>query len=184
MSQSNQNIVTEGLSGKVYQLVFRQWFGRTIVAKRPRKFTTDTVNQLNVRETFKAAARYAKAAITDAAMKLAYKAKAKPGQSAYNIAMVDFFKPPTIGEIDTGNYSGQSGGSISIEAFDDFKVKDVRVKITKANGALVEEGDAVLSSDGLHWLYSATTTGTVAGNVITVTATDLPGHAGSKQKTL
>lgn len=184
MSQSKNNIVTEGLSGKVYQLVFKQWFGRTIVAKRPRTFSTVTANQLSIRESFKAAASYAKAIITNAALKLAYREKAKPGQTAYNMAFADFFKPPSIGEIDTSTYSSQAGCSINIEASDDFKVVSVNVKIEKPNGTLVEEGSASISSDGLHWLYNATATGNITGNVITVTAMDMPGHSIVKQKTV
>jgi hypothetical protein len=184
MSQSKNNIVTEGLSGKVYQLVFRQWFGKTIVAKRPRTFSTNSASQLSIRDSFKKAAVYAKAAITDAATRLAYKAKAKPGQSAYNMAFADFFKPPSIGDIDTSTYSSQAGSTINIEATDDFKVVSVKVKIEKANGTLVEQGSATLSSDGLHWLYTVTASGNITGNVISVTATDLPGNAIVKQITI
>jgi len=184
MSQSKNNIVTEGLSGKLYQLVFKQWFGKTIVAKRPRTVSTVTANQLTIRESFKAAAMYAKAAMSNAATKLAYKAKAKPGQTAFNMAIADFFKPPSIGTIDTSTYSSQAGSSISIEASDDFKVVSVNVKIEKANGSLIEQGSASLSSDGLHWLYTATATGNITGNVISVTATDLPGNAIVKQQTV
>ncbi len=184
MSQSKNNIVTEGLSGKLYQLVFKQWFGKTIVAKRPRTFSTVSPNQLSIRESFKAAATYAKAAISNAATKLAYKAKAKPGQTAYNMAFADFFKPPSIGTIDTSTYTAQAGSSIIIEATDDFKVVSVNVKIEKANGSLVEQGAATLSADGLHWLYTSTANGNITGNVISVTATDMPGNSIVKQQTV
>lgn len=185
MSQSKNNIVTEGLSGKVYQLVFRQWFGRTVVAKRPRKLNTATSNQLSVRESFKNAAIYAKAAITDAALKLAYKAKAKPGQSAYNIALADFFSPPEIGEIDSSGYNGQVGSTLIAQVTDDFKVKSVKVRIEKSNGSLLEEGDASPLPDGLNWMYVSTTANaTTSGSTVSFTATDLPGHSISKLKTL
>ena len=185
MSHTRDNIVTEGLSGKVYQLVFKQWFGRTIVAKRPRKFTTITSNQLSVRENFKKAATYAKAAITDAALKLAYKAKAKPGQSAYNIAFADFFNLPEIGEIDSSNYNGQVGSTLKAPVTDDFKVKAVRVKIQKDGGGLIEEGDASLLPDGLNWMYVSTVAnGSVTGTMVSFIATDQPGHSISKLKTL
>ena len=185
MSQSKNNIVTKGLSGKVYQLVFKQWFGRTVVAKRPRKFSTVTSNQLNIRETFKNAAAYAKAAITDAALKLAYKAKAKPGQTAYNMAVADFFTLPEIGEIDSSGYNGQAGSTLIAPVTDDFKVKTVKVRIEKANGSLLEEGDASLLPDGLNWMYVSTVAnGTVTGTKVSFTATDMPGHSISKLKTL
>ena len=185
MSQSTNNIVTEGLSGKVYQLVFKQWFGRTIVAKRPRKFTTVTSNQLNIRENFKKAATYAKAAITDAVLKLAYKAKAKPGQTAYNMAFADFFNLPEIGDIDSSGYNGVVGSKLIAGVKDDFKVVSVKVIIEKSNGTLLEEGDASILTDGLHWEYKSTVqNATVAGTKISFIATDMPGHSITKLKTL
>ena len=185
MSSSQNNIITEGLSGKVYQLVFKQWFGRTIVAKRPRKFTTVTANQLTIRENFKKAAIYAKAAITDAALKLAYKAKAKPGQTAYNIAFADFFGSPEIGEIESSGYNGQVGSTLLAPVTDDFRVKSVLVRIEKTNGSLMEEGAASLLPDGLNWMYVSTVAnGTVTGTKVSFIATDLPGNSITKLKTL
>lgn len=185
MSQSKNNIVTEGLSGKVYQLVFRQWFGRTVVAKRPIKFTTVTANQLTIRENFKKAAIYAKAAITDAALKLAYKAKAKSGQTAYNMAFADFFSLPEIADIDSTNYNGNIGSKLMAQVTDDFKVASVKVIIEKANGSLIEEGAAELLPNGITWLYTATVqNATVTDTKIRFIATDLPGHSITKLKTL
>ncbi len=181
--KSKDNIVTEGFSGKIRQLVFRQWYGQTIIGKRPRHSATTSAAQLNIQSTFKDAAVYAKAAITDPATKQAYKAKAKPGQTAYNLALADFFNAPAIGDIDTSNYSNQAGSSIRIAVTDDFKVAAVTVTIEN-NNRLVEQGPATLTSDGLHWLYNATVFNAVAGNSITVTATDLPGHSITKQKTV
>lgn len=142
MANSKENIVTEGLSGKLYQLVFKRWFGRTIVAKRPRTISTGSAKQLSIRSSFKNAITYAKAAVADAAKKLAYKAKAKPGQSAYNMAIDDFFKSPTIGEIDCSGYNGQVGSTVIALVTDDFKVVSVKLCIDKSNGDLLEEGSA------------------------------------------
>jgi hypothetical protein len=71
--KSRENWATEGLSGKYKQVVFRQRFGETLLAKRPKK--TDrlpSVNQLEVQRKFKDAITYAVAMLSDAAMKLAY----------------------------------------------------------------------------------------------------------------
>lgn len=185
MGRSRNNIATEGLSGRIDQFVYRQWFGKTIVGKKPRHSDVVSAAQLNIRLTFKDAVIYAKAALTDIATKLAYKRKAKPGQTAFNMALADFFKLPEIRDIDTGNYNSQQGSSIKIAATDDFKVTAVQVKIEKLNGTLVEEGSATALPDGLHWLYNASVlNGTVTGNIITVTATDMPGHSIVKQKTV
>jgi hypothetical protein len=50
---------------------------------------------------------------------------------------------------------------------------------------LIEEGSAILQSDGLTWLYTTTKADTNAGgNKITVTAMDLPGNKTVEQKTI
>lgn len=183
--KTKNNIVTEGLSGKINKLVFRQRFGETVVAKAPKRTGISSTAQLGIRQLFKEAVIYAKASLADMATRLAYKAKAKPGQTAFNMALADFFKPPVISDIDTGNYTGIVGSSITIAASDDFKVVSVRVRIETATGNLVEDGMATLSGDGLHWLYaSSTNSGNVSGYVVIVTATDLPGHSIVKQKTI
>lgn len=185
MSKSLDNIVTKGLSGTMYDVVFRQWFGKTIAAKRPRKSSkATTANQLEHREQFNDATVYAKAAIKNEELKLAYQSKTKPGQTAYNMAIVDFFNAPRIRDINTADYNGQIGSIINIAATDDFKVVSVKVKIEKSGGGLIEEGDAILSNDELHWLYTATKTGNGIGSVISVIATDLPGNSIVKQKTI
>jgi len=185
MAKSKNNIATHGLSGQVDQLVFRQWFGKTIVGKTSRHSTSVSAAQEQVRLTFRQATTYAKAAITDNAIRLLYKSKAEPGQSAYNMAVADFFKPPEIGEIDSTGYTGQTGSKIIAAVTDDVKVASVSVKIENPDGSLVEQGDAVLQTDGLHWMYNCTSlNASLTGDIITVTALDLPGHPSVKQKTI
>src|SRR6266404_2572547 len=156
MAKSKNNIATHGLSGRVDQLVFTQRFGKTVVGKTPRHPTSVSTAQEQVRLHFREAAIYAKAATADPAIKQFYKSKAEPGQSAFNMAFADFFNRPEIGEIDSTSYAGQPGGRIIIPVTDDFKVASVSVKIENQDGSLVEQGDAILQADGLHWLYTST----------------------------
>lgn len=185
MPKQKINVVTHGMSGKVDLLVFRQRYGRTVISKAPVYSGLVSAAQEQVRSTFKQAVMYAKAALTDLAIKAAYKAKAKLGQTPYNVALADFFKPPVIEEIDSSHYNGQSGSIIKVLAYDDFMVKDVQVRIEKANGTLIEEGSAILSGDGLHWDYTATASNATTANCkLIITATDQPGHSIVKQKTI
>ena len=185
MAKFGINNTTHGLSGKVDQFVYKQWFGQTLAAKLPRKPSTASGIQTGIRSMFKEAAKYAKAAITDPVKKALYKKHASPGQTAYNLAIADFFRPPEIGEIDATGYTGQIRSTISIEAADDTKVVKVEVRINNADGSLAEQGEAVLQTDGLHWLYTSTTVNAaLAGDSITVTAYDLPGNPTVKQKIL
>ena len=155
------------------------------MGKRPRRKKPLTANQLQVQARFTNASTYAKAILSDAAIKAAYKAKAKKGQTAYSRAMSDFFHPPVIGEIDSSGYNGQVGSTLISTITDDFKVASVKVRIEKSDGTLIEDGVANLLPDGLNWMYVSTiANGNVAGTKISFIAADMPGHSITQLKTL
>jgi hypothetical protein len=182
MAKSNNNIVTKGLSGRIDELVFRQRFGQTVVTRNPRVSRDPTDAQLDLRSRFRQAAAYAKAAVSDAATKVFYGSKAKKGQSAYNVALADFFNTPEIGEIDTSAYNGSIGSRIMVPVTDGGKVVSVKVKIQKGDGTLIEEGAALQQSNGLDWMFIARAVNdSLSGSIITVSATDLPNHSSLKQ---
>lgn len=177
----SESILTHGLSGRVDGFVYRQISGRTFVSKVPKASGPPSDAQLSMRSRFKEAVAYAKAAIADAATKLFYGSKAKPWQNAYNVAFSDFLKTPEIGKIDVTAYDGSTGSRITVPVTDNGKVVSVKVKIQKADGSLVEEGDASLVN-GVHWVFTATAlNNSLPGSLITITAFDLPGHSSFKQ---
>lgn len=180
MAKSRNNVVTHGLSGLIGDLlVFRQKANKTIVADRP-KLTTKlpTAIQMEIRERFKRATRYAKSALKDLVLKASYQLAAKPGQSAHNVAFVDYQKSPEFyEELDLTSYTGTIGDEIVISVIDDFKVKTVHVEIKAPGGAIMEEGYAVQHENELDWVYTATVANSeVAGSRIIFTASDLPGN--------
>jgi hypothetical protein len=178
MAIIKDNLATEGLSGKVGNIVFRRRKadGKVIVSKHSvveEREPTDA--QQKIHDKFQRASVYGKAAIANATTKAAYAAKAEAGKSAYNIAIADFFHAPVIESIDVSAYKGVVGNVIRIRAWDDFKVTGVHVVIANSDGTLVEEGDAVKQSNELDWLFTAKkANATLTGDKITVTATDLP----------
>jgi hypothetical protein len=179
MAKTKNNIFMTGLSGTVgKQMTLTQKKGETIVGKkRGPSSIPATDNQLDVQSKFKIASKYALAAIQDPVKKAAYAAAAKNNQSAYNVALADAFKAPEIKSINVTAYHGQPGDIIVTRAIDDFKVAAVHVLILTAAGGLVEQGNAVLSDNGLDWKYIATTVNDVpVGSKIRVTATDLPAN--------
>lgn len=128
---------------------------------------------------------YARAILQNAAIMKAYKTKATRGQSAFNLAIADFFKPPVVVAVDLRLLANQVGSKITALVTDNFRVETVKVKIEKANGTLLEEGDAVLQPDGLHWQYTTSTANSNnTGNTVSIIATDLPGHSIVEQKTI
>ncbi|SEW04559.1 hypothetical protein SAMN05428988_1543 [Chitinophaga sp. YR573] len=179
MAKTKNNIFMTGLSGTVgKQMTLTQKKGDTIVGKKRGPSSIPATDpQLDIQDRFKIASKYAKAAILDPVTKAAYTAAAKNNQSAYNVALADAFKAPEIQSINTTAYHGQVGDIITIRAVDDFKVVTVQVSITTAAGVLVEQGNAVLTGNGMDWKYTVTSLNeATAGSKIRVTAKDLPAN--------
>jgi len=185
MAVSKRNVLTKGLSGMLSSLiVFRQKGTKTVVAAAPIKGKKGNASpaQLKVRDQFKLASVYAKAAVKDPALKKVYEEKATPDQSAYNIAFADFYKAPNIVSLGFEKYTGLAGQLISPSVDDLLPAKSVQVRIEKADGTLVEQGAAVMRDDKLHWDYTTTQANTPAGgSKLIVTATDNPGNIAVKQ---
>jgi hypothetical protein len=182
MARQKGNVVTHGLSGTIGgMLVFRQRAGRTIVSKVPETSTKVTDAQLAHRRRFQHAVLYSMGVMSDPALSAAYESKAKPGQSARNVAVADFFHAPDIGNIDVTGYRGLPGDAILVEVTDDFKVMEVKVVISRADGTPVEEGFAKQEPIGYVWKYVATVENlTQDGDRIEVFASDLPGNISEK----
>ena len=185
MAKMKDNNATHGIRGKVNQLVYSQRNGETVVSKPPIRTAPYSEAQQNIVSTFKQAVLYARSILQDAAIRLAYKKKTKRGQSAFNLAIADYFKAPVIVSVDLGQLANQIGSKIRAMVTDNFRVETVKVKIQKSNGALIEEGDAVLQADGLNWQYTTTTAdANSTGNKVSIIATDLPGNSIAEQKTI
>jgi hypothetical protein len=139
-----------------------------------RKFNEE---QKEHQRLFQRAILYGKTAIADAGMKAGYQQKAKPGQSAFNVAVADFFNAPVIDHIDLSNYAGKVGDTIQVRVYDDFVVKEVRVRITNADGSIVEEGAAQTDAIGYEWTYVATQANeSLDGDRIEIFVSDTPGN--------
>ena len=178
MELKNNDLV-KGSSGRFGdQLVYRQRGGRTIIARRPGKKTKpDSDRQLEVRELFAEAVLYAKSVIADDAKKALYQAKTDAFRSAYNLALADFCKAPEIRKYNVSDYAGQIGDQISIRALDDFKVESVKLIIKDSADSTIEEGAAVLSANGVDWIYTATAVHPgLAGTKLIISASDIPGN--------
>jgi len=168
-----------GLSGTIgKQMTLSQKASDTIVGKKRGTSPIPPTNeQLDIRERFTQATKYGVSVMQDPIKKAAYAAVAKKNQSAYNVAVKDAFTPPEIKSITSGGYHGQPGDTIIVRATDFFKVESVRVGIYTNDGILLEEGLAVLLSNGLDWKYTATTVNAApAGSRIRVIAIDVPAN--------
>lgn len=180
MAKSTNNVVMKGVSGTIGKmLVFRNIAGdKTIVARRPKQSKKPlTDSQIDVRYRFTEAAYYAKSAISNPVLKEEYQAKAKPGQSAYNVAFADYLKAPELRRVMADEYSGQIGDTLAFRIIDNFKLQSVNVRILDENNDVIEQGAATPLDNGLDWQYTATVTNpTVLGTNLEVTAKDTPGN--------
>jgi hypothetical protein len=101
------------------------------------------------------------------------------------VAVADYFNAPQIELIDPGRYSGAVGSTITVTVTDDFAVSSVYVKIENMDGTLVEEGEAILESSGIEWVYTATVANeSLSGDKITVTAYDMPGNTDQQENVM
>ena len=184
MAHSNNSIITGKFRGPLgKEIVFRDWKGKTIVAKSPKaRSRKPSIAQAASLEKFQLASRYAKSVITNAdkAMEDAYARVLKPRQNVYSRALEDFMSSPIVKTIGTSSYTGAVGGKIATRAVDDFRVTEVRVEISAANGTLLEAGNALQNINGIDWTYTTTQANNLlAGTKIKVIATDVPGNKGT-----
>lgn len=184
MGESKSNLATEGLSGQVGNLVFRRrkGDGKVFVSVHPAAREGEPSEaQQRVNSKFQEAVLYGKSIIADPETKALYGEKAIPGQSAYNIAVADFFHAPDIETIDISSYTGTVGDIIKIKATDNFKVTEVSVTIYNADGTEVEHGRAVQSEGKNEWVFTAkVANASIDGDRIEVRAMDLPGNETEK----
>ena len=182
MSNSRENVITRRLRGKFGdQVVFRTRNGKSFTANIPGKFKgTPGSAQVAARDRFRLASLWARAILANPEMAALYAARATNGRTPYVTALTDFLRPPRIAEIDCSGYHGHAGDEIRVSAFDDFRVKEVRVAILAADGTVLEEGTCVPDEFGMLWLYKATTDVlTLDGVTAHAIATDHPGHQGA-----
>lgn len=178
MAISQNNVVTYGLSGKVGDLlVFRKQNGKTIVSKVPVKSNKPpTALQIEVKDRFKLASKFAKQAMQEPTLEAYYRATAKKGQRPFNAAFSDFFIAPEVSN-PNGDYDGLIGTILSVMAVDNYEVKTVTLIITKGDDSLVEQGPATLMVDGINWSYACQSSNAVpSGCKLLWTASDWAGN--------
>jgi hypothetical protein len=165
MAKVKNNLVTEGLSGKLgKRLVFRQMKdGRTIVVTRP-DFTNRVFSkeQLTHQSRFQKAAAFAK--IASKTQPLYAELAQATRQPAYNLALSDWFHAPVIHGVIW------QGGHIYVDVTDNVQVAKVLIKILDDQGGTQEQGQAVCRKEGI-WEYETATQGKVI-----VEASDLAGN--------
>ena len=161
MARVQFNPIMEQIRGHVGNLVFKRYGTRVIIAtKADREGIAPTLAQEAQRDRFYQAVQYAKAAMADPATRILYEdgAKAK-GIPAFSFAVSDYLNAPEVTEVDISNYAGATGDKITFHATDNFGLVSAHLTITKADGTVIESGNASeISPHSGAWSYTATKT--------------------------
>ena len=102
MAVVNTNPLVNGLSGMLGNTrVFKNYYGKTIVASRPRKPKTQSESQKANRSKFRDASRWARAELYYPARKAYYQQKAKQLNlpNAYTAAITDFMRQARVSAV-------------------------------------------------------------------------------------
>lgn len=179
MAKNVNNPFLDGFSGKIDGFIYRRRGNNFHVYKAPppsRKKPSSA--QLENRNKFKKAVKYAAKVKRTPALRALYAQKMEVWQNIYNLAIKDFLKAPRILSFNTKNYKGQPGDRIFITPQDDFAVAKLTISIFDPHGNLVEKGKA-FSERGVFWEYCASAHNEQwKGSTISMKVVDLPGNEG------
>ena len=168
--------------------------GKLVVKSRPRRvlghvtiLPKDPTKRDEARARFQEATQYGRQQVSLPESKELYAQRiTDKKRTAYAVAMIDYLIAPKVQRIDTVDYHGAIGDTITVKATDDFMVTNVKIVITNAAGALIEEGDA--GPDALKinlWGYKATAANpSLPGTTIKAVAYDRPGNTGMAEVVL
>jgi hypothetical protein len=181
MAISFKNVITRMYSGRVGDIVLRNYGGKSVMAKRPDcSKVVKSPAQLENQKRFAKAVRSSKNVKSDPERCEYYrKNKKKKSQDVYHAAMSDFMSKPKVQKVDLVSYRGLKGNVIRISAYDKFRVETVNVMILNDKGQLIERGLAVarIYSGNREWDYIATVEyPDYKGGRIEVSVTDRPGN--------
>lgn len=93
MAISKNNVVTDSLSGKVGNVIFKNYGDKTVISKIPdMSHVKKSAKQLENQELFSNAHYYAKGIIADPAKKLAFMKTIPKGKMVYHAAVSKYLK--------------------------------------------------------------------------------------------
>lgn len=172
------NPIFAEIHGQVGDLVLKEQYGETVMARKATSTAEPTANQVAQQDRFRLATIYGKVSMADADLKARYQLKAEvEDKPIFSLMVADFFNAPSVDEIDLSAYTGAVGDVIGVKAHDDFEVVGIRVALSDGGGTLIEDGNAVeVVPNSGQWEYTATQavpSGTLVR--LAVTAKDTPG---------
>lgn len=176
------NSALHGVSGHFGDLVYRRYRGRTILQRRARFTQPWSAAQEKTRATFAGGSAYAAQVAADPALRALYAQRgARRRLNFRQMAIRDYFNPPSLGELDRTAYRAGTGGRLAIEACDDFEVVRVSMELHDASGTVTTQSDAAHTGRFWECQVPAPATGVSPPRAVTVTAYDRPGNATARR---
>lgn len=182
------NPLLKGVRGSIGNTIYIRRIGnKSAMCNMPESRKGNSEKQEAQINRFRWAQKYAKQVLTGPGMKELYSRGIDDRRpSAYHAAASDYLNAPVIHHVKLKEYNGAVGDVLRIKATDDFQVTEVHVKISAADGKLIEEGQAEkYSRKPFMWVYKTTVAHPdPEGMVIVITAKDRPGNRAIQRLTL
>ncbi|MGA3013473.1 MAG: hypothetical protein ABSD71_05505 [Bacteroidales bacterium] len=179
MAISYNNVITRYYSGRVGDIVLKNYSGKSVMAKRPDcSKVIKTARQLEFINKFAKAVKYG-LFVKDNPALCEYYSKKRPDLSPYHAGISDYQSSPVIEHVDVSEYQGHPGDVVTVSAWDKFEIEGVGVVIFNALGEVIEFGEAVPKefSGNMEWDYTATMENPgYKGGRVEIRVTDKPGN--------
>jgi hypothetical protein len=175
------NMMTRGLSGACDDFVFKQFRGKTVLAKKQSDYYSRSEKQDRRRNLFQLAVAYGKKVIADAELKSFYQSLTHGKRTAYHLAVSDFMNAPDIKSINM-RAEADTTTRFYVDAADEGRIVSMSIRIENSDGSLFEEGNAQMDQSG-RWTYKLNVKPEVGSRLI-VSAVGLPGNSATKEMIL
>jgi len=122
MAISFNNVITKEYSGRVGDIVFRNYGGKSVMSKRPDcSKVIKTARQIEFMNRFAKAVKYGQYVIKNQELSNYYRKK-RPDLSPYHAAISDYMTRPVIESVDMRNYKGHPGDVVTVSAWDKWNI--------------------------------------------------------------
>jgi hypothetical protein len=179
MAVSYNNEITRYYSGRVGDIILKNYDGKSVMTKRPDcSKVIKTARQLFFMNKFVRSVKFGQFAKDNPTLIEHYNEK-RPDLSTYHAAVSDYQSSPVIEHVDVSEYQGHPGDVVTVSARDKFEIKGVGLVIFNAIGEVIEFGEAVPRefSGNTEWDYTATVENPdYKGGRVEIRVTDKPGN--------
>ena len=158
MAVSYNNVITRNYSGRVGDIVLKNYDGKSVMTKRPDcSKVIKTARQLEFMNKFAKAVKYGLFVKNNPEL-CEYYRKKRPDLDPYHAAISDYQSRPVIERVDVDGYQGLPGNVVTVSVWDKWGIEGVDMVIFNALGEVIECGAAVPRqfSGNLEWDYTGT----------------------------